>query len=65
MNDVYVGWADFKLEDIMFDREAISEVRLVPFAAFEDMIKRSSEELVPFYQEEWDRLVMLLKDRLK
>ncbi len=65
MNDVYVGWADFKLEDIVFDREATSEVKLVPFAAFEAMVKRSSEELAAVYQAEWDRLVMLFKDRLK
>ncbi len=64
INDVYVGWADFKLEDIVFDREAISEVKLVPFAVFEAMVKRRSEELAGVYQEECSQLVGLLGGRL-
>jgi isopentenyl-diphosphate Delta-isomerase len=63
INDVYVGWADFKLEDIVFDPQAISEVKLVPFAAFEAMVKQSSGELAAVYQEECSQLVGLLGDR--
>lgn len=65
MNDIYVGWADFKLEDIVFDRDVISEVKLVPFAVFEAMLKQSSEELAAVYQEECNQLVELLGDCLK
>lgn len=63
-NDIYVGWADFKLYDIAFDRDVISEVRLVSFEAFDIMVKQSSEELAPVYQEDWSQLVRLVRDRL-
>jgi 8-oxo-dGTP pyrophosphatase MutT (NUDIX family) len=39
INDVYVGWVDFKLKDIVLTKKLFSAASLVPFAAFEAMVK--------------------------
>jgi isopentenyl-diphosphate delta-isomerase len=63
-NDIYVCWADFKIEDISFDRKVVSEVKLVPFSELEPMINQKSAELAPVYKEECSKLVALLRDCL-
>ncbi|MBX9890615.1 MAG: NUDIX domain-containing protein [Amoebophilaceae bacterium] len=56
-NDVYLGWANFKLEDIQFDPKEISEVRLIHFSAFEHMLLKRKKELSYAYLEECKRIL--------
>ncbi|PIS01326.1 MAG: hypothetical protein COT84_02745 [Chlamydiae bacterium CG10_big_fil_rev_8_21_14_0_10_35_9] len=63
-NDVYAGWIDLRLEDISFDTNEVSEVKLVPFSEFETMVNDKSGDLAPVYEEECAKIVPLLKERI-
>ena len=65
INDIYVCWADFKVEEINFDRNVVTEIKLVPFKEFEKMVIQESSELAPVYKDECSKLVDVLQDRLK
>lgn len=64
LNDVYACWLDFKVEDIAFSPNEVSEVKLIPFSEFEAMVKNKESDLAPVYEEECTRLVSLLKGRM-
>jgi isopentenyl-diphosphate delta-isomerase type 1 len=64
-NDIYVGWADFKIEAIVFDSQVVSEIKLVPFSEFEAMVTNQNGELAPVYQEAASHLLHLLNNRSK
>lgn len=63
-NDVYVCWADFRLEDVGFDHREVSEVKLVNFAEFVGMVEHRSGGLATVYGEECPDLVYFLRHRL-
>jgi len=63
-NDIYAGWIDLKLEDIAFDANEVSEVKLIPFSEFEIMVYDKSSNLAPVYEKECARIVYLLKGRI-
>lgn len=65
INDIYVCWADFKVEDITIDQDEVSEVKLVPFAEFEDMVNYTQGELAPVYAKECAQLIPLLRQKNK
>lgn len=62
-NDIYVCWADFCMQDVALEAEAISEVKLVSFSEFENMVTKQTGDLVPVYKEACIQLVDLLKSR--
>jgi len=63
-NDVYACWADFSLEDIMFDPNEVSEVSLVSFDAFRTMVEQGSGGLATVYGDECRDLEYFLNPRL-
>lgn len=62
-NDIYVGWADFKIEDIQFDPTEASEVKLVPFLEFKRMVF-GREGNFTLYERECKQLLPWLKKLL-
>ncbi len=63
-NDVYACWYDFKIEDISFDSNDISEVKLVPILEFNAMIANKKSELSPVYSREWADVMHFLRPKL-
>ncbi|AWN81533.1 NUDIX hydrolase [Candidatus Cardinium hertigii] len=62
-NDVYIGWADFKMEDIRFNPIEVTEVKLVPFSEFKDMVFNKKENFT-LYEKECEQLLLFLKNTL-
>lgn len=62
-NDIYAGWADFRLEEIVPNRDEVSEVVLVTLAEFQAMTEQPSSGLAPYYRDEFRDLSYLLRDR--
>lgn len=62
-NDVYACWADFIPADIRFNRDEVSEIKLVSFHKFRKMVEQGSSDLAPVYTDECRDLIYLLKDR--
>ncbi len=56
-NDVYVGKADFKLQDINYDPSEVSALRLVSIQEFRSMLEASDPVITPVYG---DALIELL-----
>jgi len=63
-NDVYACWHKFKVEDILFDSNDISEVKLVSFSEFKSMVDNEKSELAPVYKRECSDVVYFLRSRL-
>lgn len=63
-NDVYACWANFRLEDIKFNRDEVSEVELVNLPEFIEMVQDRSSGLAPVYGDECRDLVYFLRERL-
>ncbi|TSJ81265.1 MAG: NUDIX domain-containing protein [Candidatus Cardinium sp.] len=59
-NDVYLGWATFKAEEIQFDPNEVSEVKLMHFSEFEHMVLKKNQELAYVYIEECKRILPYL-----
>ena len=51
-NDVYACFHDFKIENITFDSYDISEVKLVPFSVFKEMVFHGESYLASLYARE-------------
>lgn len=64
-NDVYACWYDFKIEDILFNAEEISEVKLVPFSEFSAMAATGKNDLAQVYARECSDVAYFLRSRLK
>ena len=60
-NDVYVCQRDFRLEDIKFDCQVVSELKLVSLDTFDQLVGAPSGEIAPVYQEQASCIVELLK----
>lgn len=63
-NDVYACWHQFDTEKIEFNPEEISELQLVPFTKFKEMVFKKDSPLAPVYATECNQLIYLL-DRIK
>ena len=61
-NDVYVTRADVKPELLHFDRAEVSEIKLIPFESFREMVLNESSGLAPVYANECRDLVYFLDD---
>lgn len=59
-HDVYFCQHDFQLRDIKYNPGEVSEIKLVPFAHFQKMVKAKSSELVPVYERSAKELVNFL-----
>jgi isopentenyl-diphosphate Delta-isomerase len=62
-NDIYACWAEFRLEEIVLDRNEASEVKLVSVEEFQAMTKDPSSGLAPYYADEFRDLIYLLRAR--
>lgn len=61
-NDVYYCWHDFKIEDIKYDTNSISEIKLISIQKFQSMIDKKSKELAPVYSKEFKDVIYFLKN---
>jgi isopentenyl-diphosphate delta-isomerase len=59
-NDIYVCSHDFKMEDILFDKSEISEIKLVSIAEFQEMVADENSELAPVYKREFADVIYFL-----
>lgn len=64
-NDVYACWHKFKVDDILFDSNDISDVKLVSFLEFKTMVESEESELAPVYKKECADIVHFLRNQLK
>ncbi len=51
-NDVYVCWYPFDVREIQFNSNEISELKMVPFVQFKEMVFDAKSELAPVYLNE-------------
>ena len=64
-NDVYACWHSFKLNDIKFDSNDISEIKLIPFSEFKSIVEdEKNNEFAPCYKNECIDVVYFLKSKL-
>ena len=64
-NDVYVCWTEFELGDIKIDSKEVSEVKLIPFSRFVEMVKKEDEDIAPVYKNELKDVIFFLTNNEK
>lgn len=62
-NDVYACWHKFNIKDISFNTDEVSELKLIPFSLFKEMVFHKHDELVPFYYKECRDLIYFLNEK--
>ncbi len=59
-HDVYACWVDFEIDKVAFDKTAVSEVKLVSLAEFEQMVD-AAVALAPVYGDACKRVVAMVQ----
>lgn len=63
-NDVYACWHTFKIEDILFNPEEKSELKLIPFSEFNEMVITEKGYFARVYARECADLGYFLRSKL-
>ncbi len=63
-NDIYACWYDFNIGDVLFDLNAINEVKLVSCSEFKAMIANRKTIFAQIYSREGADMMYFLRSRL-
>ncbi len=61
-NDVYCCWHDFKIEDINYDKIAVTEIKFVTISEFKLMLEKD-KILSSIYSNEFNDIIYFMKNK--
>ena len=60
-NDIYLGWANFTIDEIQFNPREVCEVMLIHCKEFESMLLMKQQEFSYPYNEIWKKILPYIK----
>ncbi len=59
-NDVYACWYSLNIKEVQFNTNEVSEMKIVPFSKFKEMVLDEKSELAPVYLKEFHEISYFL-----